>query len=440
MILVVTQLKKKLAGGHKKKFFFVICFFFIFNTYAHSSQILDYETELYIESIISKIKLSNNINRDINFKIISDSNINAFVNENNVISIAAGLIENSPDYVALLSVIAHEIGHIEKNHVAIRKSSISRLKEYRNISNLSIIAGSMISGNPELLQSIAISEASMSNLYLSFSKEQEIEADYYALETLNKMELNPKSIIELLEIIESKALEKGLTEEKQRYSTHPYFRDRIDFVNYLNKNNNNFDLEEEKKFKFIKAKFIGYRSNLNKINQLSFPYGDYSKAIYEAKKGNLNNSLKKLNKLIKKYKNNYFLIETKADILYSYGYTKESIEFYKLVLKKYPANFYAQIRIFGNIKFENLSENESNKLFDINFNLLERYYNNKNILLMYYKLSNKSSKKEWVEFLYFWMNKNINDIENIKKNLAIYSSSNDIKLAKLTKLILRDYK
>ena len=72
----------------------------------------------------------------------------------------------------------------------------------------------MISGNPELLQSIAISEASMSNLYLSFSKEQEIEADYYALETLNKMELNPKSIIELLEIIESKALEKGLTEEK----------------------------------------------------------------------------------------------------------------------------------------------------------------------------------------------------------------------------------
>ena len=50
------------------------------------------------------------------------------------------------------------------------------------------------------------------------------------------------------------------------------------------------------------------------------------------------------------------------------------------------------------------------------------------------------TKKEWVEFLYFWMNKNINDNESIKKNLAIYLSSNDIKLAKLAKLILRDYK
>ena len=96
--------------------------------------------------------------------------INAFVIPGQKIFLTKGLLMKSKKIEDLAGVIAHEIGHIEKNHVAIRKSSISRLKEYRNISNLSIIAGSMISGNPELLQSIAISEASMSNLYLSFSK------------------------------------------------------------------------------------------------------------------------------------------------------------------------------------------------------------------------------------------------------------------------------
>ena len=41
-----------------------------------------------------------------------------------------------------------------------------------------------------------------------------------------------------------------------------------------------------------------------------------------------------------------YLLETKADILYSYGYSDESLKFYKKIIKSYPNNHYVKKRIF----------------------------------------------------------------------------------------------
>ena len=97
------------------KNFFIVIFLFVFfsNTKLFSSQILDFETEIFIKSLISDVISVNKINKNLNFKIINDENINAFVDKNSVIYITSGLIENCDDYVALLLVISHEIGHIE---------------------------------------------------------------------------------------------------------------------------------------------------------------------------------------------------------------------------------------------------------------------------------------------------------------------------------------
>ena len=109
---------KKLDGGLKKtKIIFIILYIFFAFKSANPSQILDYETELFIKSIIESIKISNKIDKEINFKIISSEDINAYVNKENIIHITSGLIINCKDYVALVSVIAHEIGHIHNNHI-----------------------------------------------------------------------------------------------------------------------------------------------------------------------------------------------------------------------------------------------------------------------------------------------------------------------------------
>ena len=424
------------------KIFFLLIFILVLLklNIGNSSQILDYETELFIESIIKDIKKVNNINKQFNFKIIKNDSINAFVDENNTIYITSELIESCKDYVALLSVLAHEIGHIDKNHIKQRKLKIKKTENINNLSNLSIIASSVISQNTDLLPVLSLSAANSAESFIVFSKDQEREADYYSLQTLKKLELYSDSIIELLKLIEKKSIEKGLTREENKVNSHPYFDERIEIINYLNeKNNSSFDINKNTKFKFIQSKFIGYNSNNKKLNKLDNDYKKYASAILIAKNGDFSKSLKIINELIKKHQNNFFLLETKADILFSYGYIKEAIQFYKILNNKFPNNIYIQVRIFENTNYENLTKEELDNFFSDNLNLIKKFYNNKKIVLMYIRLSELSNKNEWNSFLNYWIKK------EDKKKLSIedlnkFKETNDKDLLNLIELIYKDYK
>ncbi len=427
-------MKKKLDGGLKSTLFFFL--FFIFSVKSgYSSQILDYETEEFINQILEDIIKVNEINKKIRFKINNSNEINAFVDINNVIHINSGLIIYCSDYVALLSVIAHEVGHIDLNHITLRKKTIENSKKFNTLSLLSVIAGSTITQNPQFLQGSILTSAALSNQYIVFSKDQEIEADLYALKTLNLLNTNSKSIQILLETIEQKLLDKGFSKDKQRISTHPYFEDRILLIkNFKDTKEINFNESYNERFNYIKAKFVGYSDNEEVLSELNEPFKTYAESIKIARNGNLKMSLQNLNKIIKKNKNS-FLLETKADILFSYGYTEEAIKFYKKNLEKYPLNDYAQIRIFENIEIEKLSSYQTEKIFQSNKNLLYKFYNNKNVLIKYFELAQKLNKKEWLEFFKLFLS--INDIEKEVFEIEIenFKNSKDSDLLKLVNKI-----
>ncbi len=427
-------MKIKLVGGLKKILVFFLFFIFFFKS-GYSSQILDYETDQFINQILEDIIKVNKINKKIKFKINNSNEINAFVDINNVIHINSGLIIYCSDYVALLSVLAHEVGHIALNHIAIRKKTIEDNKKYNNIGLLSTIAGSTLTQNPQLIQGSMLTTAVLSNQYIVFSKDQEMEADLYALKTLNLLKTNSKSIQRLLETIEQKLLDKGFSKDKQRISTHPYFEDRIFLIqNFKDNKEINYNKNYNERFNYIKAKFVGYSDNEEVINELNEPFKSYAESIKIAKNGNLKMSLRNLNELIKKNKNK-FMLETKADILFSYGYTDEAVKFYKKNLEKYPNNYYAQIRIFENTEIENLSNNDTEKIFQNNKVLLFKYLNNKNVLLKYIELAQKLNKNEWLKFFNFVLS-----INNIKKEvfdnqIISFKKTKDKDLLKLVNII-----
>ncbi len=427
-------MKKKLDGGLKRIFVFFL-FFIICTKNGYASQILDYETEIFINEILEDIIKVNKINKKIKFKINNSNEINAFVDINNVIHINSGLIIYCSDYVALLSVLAHEVGHIDLNHIALRKNTIENTKKYNTLGLLSVIAGSALTQNSQLLQGSIVTSAALSNQYIVFSKDQEMEADLYALKTLNLLKANSKSIETLLETIEQKLLNLGFSKDKQRVSTHPYFEDRILLIKNFEKNKeNNFNKSYNQRFNYIRAKFVGYSDNVEVLSELNEPFKAYAESIKLARSGNLKMSLQNLNKLIKNNKNN-FIIETKADILFSYGYTKEAEKFYKKNLEKYPLNYYAKIRIFENIEIKELSNNDTEIVFQSNMDLLYKFYNNKNVLLKYFELTKKLNKKEWLKFFNFLLS--VNDIEKEVFDIEIknFKSTKDSDLLKLINII-----
>ena len=427
-------MKKKLDGGLKKILVFFLFFIFSIKS-VYGSQILDHETDEFINQILEDIIKVNKVNKKIKFKINNSNEINAFVDINNVIHINSGLIIYCSDYVALLSVLAHEVGHIALNHIALRKKTIEDSKKYNNIGLLSIIAGSTLTQNPQLIQGSILTTAVLSNQYIVFSKDQEMEADLYALKTLNLLKTNSKSIQTLLETIEKKLLDKGFSKDKQRISTHPYFEDRILLIqNFKDNKNFNYNKNYNERFNYIKAKFVGYSDNDEVLSKLNEPFKSYAESIKIARNGNLKMSLKNLNEIIKNNKNN-FLLETKADILFSYGYTDEAVKFYKKNLEKYPLNYYAQIRIFENIETKNLSYSDTEIIFQNNKNLLYKYFNNKNVLLKYIELAQTLNKKEWLKFFNFILSINNIEKEVFEIQITNFKKTKNKDLLKLVNII-----
>ena len=423
--------KKKLAGGHKFYHKFLLYIVLFFSKTLFSALIYDYQTERFINNINSYIVSVNSYDKNIDFKIIKDDFPNAFVTKDNTIYLSSGLLIYSPDYVSLLGVLAHEIGHLEKYHVSKRKKEITNLKNISSYGNLATILGSMIIQEPSLINAIIVNQTTINNLYINFSQEQEIEADFYAVDTINKLNLPTNSIKEFLLLLENKSKFNVIDDELKKFSTHPIFAKRYEILEYKKiEKTNNFSQNLENEFNFIKAKFMAYTDN-GFVKKLENDYKVYYDAIKYSQSGNLIESLKKINLLISKYNNEIFLLETKADILLSYGYNKEAIEFYKKVLLDQPQNNYVKYNIFTNIDYISKDYKFNAKTFLKNQNLIYLFPNNQILITKFYNLSKLLDYKEWVLFFEILLFDKNNSKENLNQ---LEQKTKDYNLKKLIKL------
>tara|TARA_Y100001970_G_scaffold6103_1_gene6955 strand:+ start:14441 stop:15718 length:1278 start_codon:yes stop_codon:yes gene_type:complete len=423
-------MKTKLAGGHNLFYLFIVNIVIFFANCSYSYQIYDYHTEQFIEKLNTKIVSVNSYDKKINFKIINNEFPNAFVTADNTIYITSGLLVYSPDYVSLLAVLAHELGHIENYHISKRKNEINNLKNLNSLGNLAAIFGSMAIQNPELIGALVFNKTAINNLYINFSQEQEIEADFYAVETLKKLNLPLNSVKKFLMLLEDKTKFNLVDEELKKFSTHPIFSERYKIIEH-NDNPNNAILNQnmQKNYNFIKAKFMAYTDN-GFANNLNGDARMYYDAIQLSKKGSLMKSLKKLNRLISKYQTNEFLIETKADILLSFGYKKEALDFYKKILINQPDNNYAKYNFFINLNYNNKREYNREFFLD-NLNLIVLFPNNKILVSQFYNLSKNLEYNEWIKFFEILV---LNKKDLKQKLIELKNNTKDYNLKKIIKL------
>tara|TARA_B100001093_G_C26780981_1_gene994595 strand:+ start:95 stop:1360 length:1266 start_codon:yes stop_codon:yes gene_type:complete len=410
---------------------FFFCFTIIFSKNIFGVQIYDYHTENLINKINTEIISVNSYDKKINFRIYKDNFPNAYVTEDNIIYLSSGLLTYSPNYVSLLGVLAHEIGHLEKYHVSKRKKEIKNLTNISSYGNIAAVVGSMIMQEPSILNAIVVNQTSINNLFINFSQEQEIEADFYAIETINKLKLPTDPIKEFLLILENKTGANLIDEELKKFSTHPIFEKRYEIIdNHNDGESNNFNTNYQRDFDFIQAKFMAYTES-GMINKLRNDQKIYYDSIQFSKSGNLLESLRKINFLISKNKTDYFFEETKADILLSYGYKNEAIEFYRKVLKAQPNNNYAKYNIFVNLTLNPTDYEFNNTFFLNNLNLLKYFPNNKNILIKYYDLAKLLKNNEWILFFETLLFQNKDSKQVL---IRLNNQTKDYNLKKILKL------
>ena len=146
------------------------------------------------------------------FTIIKSDDVNAFTIPGGNIFIFSGLMEMAETPEEVAAVLAHEIGHAEKRHVVSKL-----LKELSITAIVSILSG----GDPSMLTNIL--KEIIGN---SFDREQEEEADKFALQLLEKAGIHPKSLAVFFERMNKENLDYD--KNLEILMTHPHNDKRIE--------------------------------------------------------------------------------------------------------------------------------------------------------------------------------------------------------------------
>jgi predicted Zn-dependent protease len=168
------------------------------------------------------------------FKAIADEEINAVSLPGGFVYVNKGLIDRVASDDELAAVLAHEVGHIVARH------SIKKLQAQMGYSLAQILTLPVpASGAVRETANIAFTE-----LYLGYSREDELLADQLGARYSKAAGYNPRAMITFLEKLEEYNRRKPL-QPKNYLKTHPYVPDRIrvvkqelnekiDFGDYIN--------------------------------------------------------------------------------------------------------------------------------------------------------------------------------------------------------------
>jgi len=170
------------------------------------------ELKAFVDSIGSRVCEKTEIKFDsIKVLIIRSSEVNAFALPDHHMVIYTGLLEDAKNPEEVAGVIAHEIAHMEKNHV------MKKLGKEIGLSMLFAIVGGDAGG--EIIKQTAHTLSSS-----AFDRTQEQEADDFAVDAMAKANIDPEHLANFLFRLSQQG--DDMPDELVWLSTHPDSKDR----------------------------------------------------------------------------------------------------------------------------------------------------------------------------------------------------------------------
>ncbi len=313
--------------------FFTLLLFFIYCSSAYSVNVIrDSEVEAVVKELAQPLFSAAGIDSDrIKVFIINDNSINAFVIDNNSIFIHLGLLQHSTEPYILLGILAHEIAHISAGHVLQLSGAVGY---FQSIAMISYVVGlvSTIIINPQVASAILLSGVALSSrLFFNYSQEQESVADSYALRYLDESGYDNSGMKEVFDYF--KSIEHENTEGYFR--THPLSDKRIFAVqNYKVKNNVKPILADKLlRFKRMVTKLDSFFSPIHVLSNKYEGNSEYVNAIIHYRQGKMEEAIAIVDSLVQKSRNDPYLYELRAGMLYKAGNLGEAIKMYEESLR-----------------------------------------------------------------------------------------------------------
>ena len=164
------------------------------------------------------------------FFVVKSNEFNAFAAPGGLVFFFTGLIQQMTNEDQLLSVLAHEIGHVVSRHIA------QRLDKGTKISALSLIAGiaGIALGVPGLSQGLLTgSLAAGQAANLRYSREDEEQADRLSFGWMRQMHRDPSAMEDMLKTMRRITRYSMGSEVPKYLLTHPDPDARLGYVESL---------------------------------------------------------------------------------------------------------------------------------------------------------------------------------------------------------------
>ena len=154
------------------------------------------------------------------FYVIEDDDINAFAAPAGHIYIHTQTILAARNASELAGVLAHEIGHVARRHIA------QNYNRQRNtgIGYQAAVLAAAILGGGAAATAAQLGGGLAATAYLnSFGREAELEADAFAVETLPRAGFDPNGLVTFFETLQQESGDAG---HSDFHSSHPATADR----------------------------------------------------------------------------------------------------------------------------------------------------------------------------------------------------------------------
>jgi predicted Zn-dependent protease len=164
------------------------------------------------------------------FSILDTEEINAFAAPGGLIVVSKGLLRCCRNEDALAAVLAHEVGHVEREHGL---NAIEKGRKTAFMTTLAVTAGKSLGGTElaDLTKAFEGTIGDITNTMVNsgYSRQSEFEADAAAVRILRSVGYNPEGLVDMLEQMQKK-LQPG---SHGFGATHPAPKDRIEAVRKL---------------------------------------------------------------------------------------------------------------------------------------------------------------------------------------------------------------
>jgi predicted Zn-dependent protease len=177
---------------------------------------------LYLQDIKNRLEGVTSLPFPITLTVIQSQTVNAFATIGGYIYLTTGLIGFSDTEEELAGVLAHELAHITRRHIAKRLEK----EKYINIGMLvTMLAGILVGGDPKASEAIIIGgQAAAQALSLKYSRDDEDDADRTGATFSDRAGYNAVGVAEFLKKLRVSGRETTIP---QYLLTHPYHEERI---------------------------------------------------------------------------------------------------------------------------------------------------------------------------------------------------------------------